>query len=298
MNKVINFENLELGAKIRVVENGQGEPLWVAKDVAEALGYTWKGSSGTISHVPEEWKGIWTVQIPLGSQEMAVLTEQGLYFFLGRSDKPTALPFQKWIAGEVLPSIRKTGKYEAPKEPAIDPETKIRMQYKAWVTIESETLDILGFDRGWMRAEAIERAVKIAQVTGVDVLPRTLITNPNANELTWTRDPEVRLEYARGVSTGANYINTTKWAEEYNLITPRHLNVILERLGLQKRLCDKAGMYTPSESGKLFAGTATISGKAKYAGLQRITGWNVADRRLTDLIIPEIVYLEAQLSQN
>jgi anti-repressor protein len=44
---------------------------------------------------------------------MWVLTEQGLYFFLARSDKPLALPFQKWIAGEVIPSIRKTGGFIA-----------------------------------------------------------------------------------------------------------------------------------------------------------------------------------------
>ena len=42
---------------------------------------------------------------------MHTFSEQGLYFFLGRSDKPTALPFQKWLAGDVLPSIRKTGGY-------------------------------------------------------------------------------------------------------------------------------------------------------------------------------------------
>jgi phage antirepressor YoqD-like protein len=42
---------------------------------------------------------------------MACLSEQGLYYFLARSDKEAAIPFQKWIAGEVLPSIRKTGGY-------------------------------------------------------------------------------------------------------------------------------------------------------------------------------------------
>lgn len=42
---------------------------------------------------------------------MLTLSEQGLYFFLGRSDKPKALPYQMWIAGEVVPSIRKTGSY-------------------------------------------------------------------------------------------------------------------------------------------------------------------------------------------
>lgn len=109
MSQLIPFQ-FESGS-IRVVTDANGEPLFVAKDVAEALDYSWNGSA-RIAHVPNEWKGVTSVVTPSGAQEMAVLTEQGLYFFLGRSDKPKALPMQKWIAGEVLPSIRKTGKYE------------------------------------------------------------------------------------------------------------------------------------------------------------------------------------------
>ena len=42
---------------------------------------------------------------------MLCLTENGVYFFLGRSDKEKALPYQMWIAEDVVPSIRKTGSY-------------------------------------------------------------------------------------------------------------------------------------------------------------------------------------------
>ena len=105
-----SFESKE----IRTV-NDNGEVWVVAKDVAEALGYTWKGPADNLGHVPEKWKGVRSVRTPGGSQEMAVLSEQGLYFFLGRSDKPKALPFQMWIAGEVLPQIRRTGSYGKPK---------------------------------------------------------------------------------------------------------------------------------------------------------------------------------------
>ena len=97
------------GREIRIIPGDDGQPLWVAKDVLSDLGYTWGGDR--ISHVPEEWRGVRSVRTPSGTQEMAVLTEQGLYFFLGRSDKPAALPFQKWVAGTVVPSIRKTGSY-------------------------------------------------------------------------------------------------------------------------------------------------------------------------------------------
>ena len=96
--------------QVRVIDRG-GEPWFVAKDVAESLGYVWKASE-SIRHIPEEWKGVHSEWTPGGSQDMLIISEQGLYFFLGRSDKRKALPFQKWIAGEVLPSIRKTGQYQ------------------------------------------------------------------------------------------------------------------------------------------------------------------------------------------
>ncbi|MBW6397041.1 phage antirepressor KilAC domain-containing protein [Roseomonas sp. HJA6] len=96
-------------AEVRAV-TWNGTPAFVAKDVAEALGYVWAGSA-TIKHVPEEWKGVNSVLTPSGKQDMAVLSEPGLYFFLGRSDKPAALPMQKWVAGEVLPAIRRDGGY-------------------------------------------------------------------------------------------------------------------------------------------------------------------------------------------
>jgi Prophage antirepressor len=110
MNELSVFVTPNEKKEIRVVTDGQGEPNWVAKDVAEALGYEWKGTS-TISHVPQEWRGVYSVCTPSGVQEMITLSEPGLYFFLARSDKQRALPFQKWVAGQVLPSIRKTGSY-------------------------------------------------------------------------------------------------------------------------------------------------------------------------------------------
>lgn len=98
--------------QVRVVTRDD-EPWFVAKDVCEALDYVWKASA-TVNHVPDEWRGVYSVQTPSGEQDMLVMSEPGLYFFLGRSDKPKALPFQKWLAGEVLPAIRKTGSYTVP----------------------------------------------------------------------------------------------------------------------------------------------------------------------------------------
>lgn len=106
-------------ALVRVVLDDVGEPWFCAKDVGLALGYQWSGIR-TIQHVPDEWKKVESVSTTFGTKDTWFLSEQGLYFFLGRSDKPGALPFQKWLAGDVLPSIRKNGGYALPSHPALE----------------------------------------------------------------------------------------------------------------------------------------------------------------------------------
>jgi len=89
------------------------QPWFVAKDVIASLEYA-KASNPArvVDHVPAQWKGVNPIHTLGGSQQVLMLTEQGLYFFIGRSDKPKALPFQMWLAGDVLPEIRKHGRYE------------------------------------------------------------------------------------------------------------------------------------------------------------------------------------------
>ena len=111
MNELTTFYFKE-GREVRTLER-DGELRFVAKDVTEAIGYEWQPN--LIGHVPDEWKDINPINTLGGIQNMLCLSEQGLYFFLGRSDKEAALPFQKWIAGEVLPSIRKKGYYAVPQ---------------------------------------------------------------------------------------------------------------------------------------------------------------------------------------
>ena len=55
--------------------------------------------------IPGEWKGRNWIMTPGGEQEMLIISEQGLYFFLGRSDKPKALPYQMWVAGDVANAL-------------------------------------------------------------------------------------------------------------------------------------------------------------------------------------------------
>lgn len=108
MNNDLSVFSHELFGDTRIVRDGD-KIFFVAKDVVEKVGNTWTGAS--IKHVPDMWKGVLSVNTPGGTQMMTVLSEQGLYFYLGRCDKPAALQYQMWIAGEVVPSIRKHGAY-------------------------------------------------------------------------------------------------------------------------------------------------------------------------------------------
>jgi anti-repressor protein len=106
--QVFEFEN----KKVRIVDV-DGVPAFIAKDVVEVVGGIWNGEA-TIKHIPEEWRVVSSVHTISGIKDTWALFEQGVYFYLARSDKPAAIPFQKKVAGEILPSLRKYGAYMTP----------------------------------------------------------------------------------------------------------------------------------------------------------------------------------------
>ena len=86
-----------------------GEPWWVAKDVCNVLGLT--NSRMALEALDEDEKGVSKVYTLGGEQDMNIISESGLYALIMRSNKPEAKRFRKWVTGEVLPTLRKTGHY-------------------------------------------------------------------------------------------------------------------------------------------------------------------------------------------
>ncbi|QBF27150.1 hypothetical protein EXN22_16160 [Pseudomonas tructae] len=85
------------------------QPWFVAGDVASALLYS--EASAMTRHLDEDEKGLSIVQTPGGGQEMLVINESGLYSAILRSRKGEAKRFKKWVTAEVLPAIRRHGRY-------------------------------------------------------------------------------------------------------------------------------------------------------------------------------------------
>lgn len=86
------------------------EPWFVAGDVAKVLGYA--QAAFMTRHLDEDEKGLHIVQTLGGDQQMNVISESGLYAAIFKSRREEAQRFRRWVTGEVLPAIRRTGRYE------------------------------------------------------------------------------------------------------------------------------------------------------------------------------------------
>jgi len=86
-----------------------GEPWFVAADAADILGY--RMASDATRMLDEDERGTHPVRTPSGEQLMTVVSESGLYGLVLRSRLDGAVPFRRWVTGEVLPSLRRTGSY-------------------------------------------------------------------------------------------------------------------------------------------------------------------------------------------
>ena len=112
MNKVKIFNSEEFGDVRTVTING--DPWFVGKDVAAALGFT-NPRDAISTHVFDEDKGVESIDTLGGKQKMTVINESGLYALVFGSRLKSAQRFKHWVTSEVLPAIRKTGSYQAPQ---------------------------------------------------------------------------------------------------------------------------------------------------------------------------------------
>jgi prophage antirepressor-like protein len=96
------------GVALRVLPQA-GESWFVASDVGQALGLL--NVRRTLEGLPAEEKGVTTGYTLGGPQKLTIISEPGLYRMIFQSRQPSAERFKSWVVREVLPAIRKTGRY-------------------------------------------------------------------------------------------------------------------------------------------------------------------------------------------
>ncbi len=105
--EVFTFNPANAPIRVQVINQ---EPWFVAKDVCDAL--TIGNSRDAIARLDDDEKAMSVLPTQFGDKEMNLVNESGLYNLIFQSRKPEAKAFRKWVTSEVLPAIRKTGRYE------------------------------------------------------------------------------------------------------------------------------------------------------------------------------------------
>lgn len=204
------FNNPEFG-EIRTTTI-EKEPWFIGRDVAEILGYS-NYRDALARHVEAEDKGVVKSDTPGGRQEFTIINESGLYALVLGSKLPTAKKFKRWVTSEVLPSIRKTGKYEIPKVTP-NPHYRSRM-LKTAVKDCAETADIIakyfGVKPGMARAAAMQM---VGTAYGIDTEP--------LRELIPAEDKP-------------SYLTPTAIGEKLGGVKAKDVNIMLMNLGLQEK---------------------------------------------------------------
>lgn len=107
---VFSFES---NSNVRAISI-DGNPWFVAADVCKALGI--KHTASAMRSLDDDEKGVHSMHTPGGQQDFTIISESGLYTLILRcrdAVTPGTIPyrFRKWVTSEVLPQIRKTGRY-------------------------------------------------------------------------------------------------------------------------------------------------------------------------------------------
>lgn len=111
------FGNADFGEVRTVVIDG--EPWFVGKDVAQCLGYT-NPSKALADHVDDDDKLNNKTLSSLGQRGGWLINESGMYALIFGSKLEKAREFKRWVTSEVLPTLRKTGRYEVAEDQSVN----------------------------------------------------------------------------------------------------------------------------------------------------------------------------------
>lgn len=247
MNELQIFKSQEFG-QVRTVTI-DGEPWFVAKDVADALGYS-NSRDALARHVDDEDKT--SVVIPdTGSNyksKATLINESGLYSLVLSSKLPTAKKFKHWITSEVLPAIRRTGGYIANAETMTDAEIMSKALLIAKQTIENREQRIHSLEAETERMKPKEIFADAVSASNSSILIGDLAKILHGNGIkigrgrlfSWMREHGFLIKQ-KGTS--------------YNMPTQRAMELGLFRV--------KEGSYVDGKGNNIITKTTKVTGKGQ-----------------------------------
>lgn len=186
------FENVDFG-KVRIIEL-DGEPWFVGKDVTAILGYQ-NASKALADHVDDEDKLNNETLSSLGQRGGWLINESGLYSLILSSKLPKAKEFKHWVTSDVIPSIRKTGRYTAPNAaPNVPDMGKLSLTTQCLINLELQSNKLRkDLDGALKRIEELERGKPAAKSE-----PERPVTKPEPKPWSEREKDYLRKAYALG----------------------------------------------------------------------------------------------------
>lgn len=220
MTKIINFQFDN--SMVQVISDELGAPWFSAREVCDILGFG-NHRQAVDTHVDSDDVQKLDAIDSLGRKQMANhINESGLYALIFGSTKDEAKRFKRWVTHDVLPSLRKTGRYEVKK--ASQP---IATEAFKLVPLAVRAARALGLDKN---AAAISANQAVAKLTGTNVmqlLGQTHLEAENQSSLFFT---------------------PTELGEQIGL-SARKFNMLLAEAGLQAK---KGEHWTPLQTAEGF----------------------------------------------
>lgn len=217
------FSNPQFG-EIRTAGTADN-PMFCLADVCNSLGLSAKGVNQRLG---DEVISNYPIKDSLGrEQQMLFVNEDGLYDVILDSRKPEAKKFRKWVTGEVLPSIRKTGGYIATTNDMTDEEIMAKALLVAQSTIE----------RRDQRIKELETANKQQQAQ---------LEQASCQIVEMSKDIDVmkpKAEYYDMILNNKSTVLTTSIAQDYGM-TAIAFNKVLSDLGIQRKVAGQWILYT------------------------------------------------------
>lgn len=139
MNEMQIFSNPAFG-QVRVSIDASNQPIFCLADICGVLGVSNVGNVKSRLDA-DDIRQADSIDSIGRTQKILYVTEEGFYDVVIRSDSPKAKPFRKWVTHEVLPSIRKTGKYSLSQQQAtLNEQIQANLTFADW-TIKTLNLN-------------------------------------------------------------------------------------------------------------------------------------------------------------
>lgn len=148
---IFNFNN----NNITIIGDSEN-PWFIVKEIAEILGIT--SYRNFISKLESEQIRVYQINTNKGTRNVSIMNESGLYEMIFRSDKEIAKQFRKWVFNEVLPSIRKKGKYELEEQHKKEIEEfskKLEEKEEQYKRVYNVNIELLNFKKLKEKNESI-----------------------------------------------------------------------------------------------------------------------------------------------